>query len=149
MNDYTAAIKRIEHRQQMLDNLAAGHENRHRKPINIYLIHLQNGCYYVGQTIDLTGRIRAHTSSHPDTWVGQHRPIKHITTITLTTRNRAKAKDAEDAITLQIIDRFGHHKVRGGCFTPTATRPELVAWHADRIRPTPAGRRARPRPNNS
>ena len=78
--------------------------------MNIYVLELEHGKYYVGKTKNLDSRIRQHFNGNGSWWTKYNKPIKVIKTYTNT------EKFDEEKITYQYMDLYGIDNVRGGSF---------------------------------
>ena len=77
----------------------------------IYVLHLQDGRYYVGQTNDVGRRWIEHTNGTGSAWTIQHAP-RCIIDIRL----KASVYD-EDNVTKEYMNRYGIEFVRGGSYS--------------------------------
>ena len=73
----------------------------------VYVLKLEDDCYYVGYSSNLNIRLCDHFNGKGSKWTMLHKPIS-IYSVCMggtTTENR---------ITLDMINKFGYNKVRGG-----------------------------------
>lgn len=83
--------------------------------IFIYVLRLENGKYYVGQTNDLQRRFRNHLSkSSGAEWTRLHRPIEILSRFRTGLNDPDLALRYENERTLRCIEEFGWKNVRGG-----------------------------------
>jgi len=87
-------------------------------PVEIYLyvLELQDQCYYVGLTSDVANRMSQHFSGEGAQWTLLHRPIKVLHTISTGTKDAREAERKEDEVTIALMMKYGIGRVRGGHF---------------------------------
>jgi predicted GIY-YIG superfamily endonuclease len=88
------------------------------EPVDIflYVLELEDGCYYVGLTSDLEHRFKQHNAGEGADWTKLHRPRRILHTICTGTRDAREAVKIEDAVTVTLMHQHGIEKVRGGCY---------------------------------
>lgn len=84
--------------------------------IFLYVLALENGCFYVGLTSDLSRRMAQHFSGEGSDWTQLHPPVRILHTISTGTQDGREAERLEDEVTISLILRHGLDKVRGGHF---------------------------------
>lgn len=77
----------------------------------VYLLELQDGCYYVGWTRELYRRIGQHFLDDGAQWTTLHKPIKVLYVW------EGGSKRDEERITSIVMKKFGIDKVRGAGWT--------------------------------
>jgi len=77
---------------------------------NIYVMKLQDDCWYVGKTSDIPKRIRQHFTQVGSAWTKLHRPIG------MEACYRDASPFDEDRYTKEYMLRYGIDKVRGGTY---------------------------------
>tara|TARA_R110000765_G_scaffold268162_2_gene367168 strand:- start:225 stop:554 length:330 start_codon:yes stop_codon:yes gene_type:complete len=70
-----------------------------------YVLELQDGCYYVGQSYDINFRISQHKSSNGSRWTKLHKPIRI---------HSVRDDIDENTLTKEYMRKYGWEKVRGG-----------------------------------
>lgn len=78
--------------------------------VNIYILKLENGKYYVGRTNDINFRLNEHFNNCGSFWTVKYKPIK-IKKI----YQNCSTYD-EDKYTLMLMEKYGINNVRGGSF---------------------------------
>ncbi len=79
--------------------------------VNIYVLELEGGKFYVGKTEHGLQRLKQHTSGQGSKWTKKHKPVDLH-------RWFPKQKDAdENRVTLEMVKKFGAENVRGGNWT--------------------------------
>lgn len=73
----------------------------------IYILKLENECFYVGRTTDLVHRFNAHKAGTGAAWTKSHKPIGII-------ELQDDAPYKELTTTLEYMSKYGISKVRGG-----------------------------------
>jgi len=76
----------------------------------LYVLKLEDGCWYVGISLNINQRLSQHFSGCGAKWTKLHKPvevveIKYPATI-----------DDENAVTRKYISLYGLDKVRGGSY---------------------------------
>ncbi|KAJ3169209.1 Cullin-4A [Geranomyces variabilis] len=101
----------------------------------IYVLGLENDCYYVGKSKTPKDRIQQHFSGNGSAWTRLHRPVCVVETLAATT------EDSENSLTQRYIRKFGIDRVRGGWFQkPNPSKEEVkmaVPTHAQIRSPKP------------
>ena len=78
---------------------------------SLYVLKLENDCYYVGISHNLNQRWSQHWSGNGAKFTRLNKPLEVIRVI-----YPATEKDIENRITLEYIAEFGKEKVRGGSY---------------------------------
>ncbi|HCL0440807.1 GIY-YIG nuclease family protein [Bacillus cereus] len=92
----------------------------------LYVLELENGNYYVGQTIeDTEKRIEKHFKGKGSAWTRKHhaQAIKEI--IDLGALTYTQAEKIENQYAIKYMKNYGWEKVRGGFFTLTDNEKHL------------------------
>lgn len=101
--------------------------NQSADEIYIYVLLLENGKYYVGQSNDIQRRLRNHFSSSKSVpWTRLHKPIRIYKKYRTGTNNPIMALKQENAQTLECIITYGWRNVRGGDFTQVNDNEHLL-----------------------
>ena len=74
----------------------------------VYVLELEDNCYYVGITMNLNQRLAQHWTGSGAKWTKLHKPVK-IFSVTY--------QGHEQDITNEMIVQHGKEKVRGGNHT--------------------------------
>lgn len=83
----------------------------------VYVLKLEEGKYYVGQTDDLEKRMKRHGTKHGAAWTHIYKPVEIIRKIDLGVCTEETALKRENEITLEFMKAYGWENVRGGQFT--------------------------------
>lgn len=78
----------------------------------IYVLELEDDCFYVGITFNLNLRIAQHLSGTGAGWTKMHRPVKIVEVF-----HDGCTRQMEDEITKRYVDIYGAENVRGGSWT--------------------------------
>ena len=81
--------------------------------IYIYILELEDGCYYVGRTTNVKTRYKYHKSGYGSSWTKIHKPIKIKEII-----ENVSPYD-EDKYVKEYMAIYGIDKVRGGTYVKT------------------------------
>jgi len=74
----------------------------------VYVLKLEDDCYYVGITLNLNQRLAQHWTGLGAGWTNLHKPIEVL---------RVGYPGHEQGITNEMIALYGRDKVRGGNHT--------------------------------
>lgn len=94
--------------------------------VQIYILALSKGKYYVGKTNNLESQLEEHFAGRGSSWTSKYLPIK-----LLEVRNDCDDYD-EDKYTLMYMDRYGIDNVRGGSYD-TIKLDEFTRKHLEKI----------------
>jgi hypothetical protein len=75
----------------------------------IYVLELEDDCFYVGITYNLNLRIAQHLSGTGAGWTKMHRPVKIVEVF-----HDGCTRQMEDEVTKRYVDIYGAENVRGG-----------------------------------
>ena len=92
----------------------------------VYVIALEDGCYYVGQTENLKRRLKEHAAggAMASEWTKLHRPIEPVEAIV---EHVVETVFDEDTVTKMCMREFGIDKVRGGSYSTPYLSPAQIA----------------------
>jgi predicted GIY-YIG superfamily endonuclease len=99
-----------------------------RSSILIYVLQLEHGCFYVGQSKEFARRLERHFAGKGCAWTKLHRPIRLLSTRPAETEDWKRAEQIENQLTLSLMREHGWQRVRGGYWSATsedATRSSL------------------------
>jgi predicted GIY-YIG superfamily endonuclease len=86
------------------------------KEYELYVLRLEQGRYYVGQTGRLKRRIEQHVAGNGALWTKLYPPIERIKTYVLPMADIKEVERLEDELTIDTMARYGWRNVRGGHF---------------------------------
>jgi len=98
--------------------------------ITLYVLALEDGCYYVGQSADPMVRMEAHMQGKGAAWTKAHRPISLLERRPAESKNWKHAEEIENQLTRMMMRKYGWERVRGGYWThvdEVATRKSLLS----------------------
>lgn len=83
----------------------------------VYVLSLEDDCWYVGITFNLNMRMGQHWSGSGAKWTRLHKPLTIVEVLYPAT------KEMENKTTLRYIELYGKEKVRGGswCRVPESS----------------------------
>lgn len=95
----------------MSSSSSTAHNTRQR--IEVYVLKLKDGKYYVGESTNADSRIKAHFNGNGSAWTKRYGPVKVV--------ERIQNCDAfeENNITKQYMLKYGIDNVRGGAYVQT------------------------------
>lgn len=107
-------------KEGIFDKLDAYYENKQVEvavhQIRVYVLELEGGNFYVGQTKNFKRRANQHALASGALWTKVHPPIRVVEFDSLTYRTDSAAAKRETDLTLQYMKEYGWDKVRGGAF---------------------------------
>jgi hypothetical protein len=77
----------------------------------LYVLRLEDDCYYVGMSYNLNFRFGQHFSGVGAKWTRLHRPVEVVRVI-----YPATEEGIENKVTLEYIDLYGADRVKGGSY---------------------------------
>ena len=92
--------------------------------MNIYVLKLEGGRYYVGKSKNVMARYQQHLDGTGSAWTNKYKPIGVHKVL-----NNVSDFD-EDKITKEYMSKFGIDKVRGGSYVEV----ELGDFHKDALK---------------
>lgn len=84
----------------------------------IYVLALEDDCYYVGITHNLNLRYAQHLAGDGAKWTKEHKPLRIVEVI-----SEDATLQKENQVTLGYMKTHGEGKVRGGSYC-ISTRPD-------------------------
>lgn len=84
------------------------------KPYFLYALELEDGCYYVGISVNVEKRFKKHSIGKGAVWTQRHKPIRIIEVRPTGLFKESKAVVLEDAMTIEYAKMYGEANVRGG-----------------------------------
>jgi len=75
----------------------------------IYVLELEDDCFYIGITMNLNLRIAQHLAGSGAQWTKMHRPIKIVEVF-----YEGCTRQKEDEVTKKYVEIYGAECVRGG-----------------------------------
>lgn len=84
--------------------------------ITVYVLQLQHGCLYVGQSTVPLSRLAAHEAGKAAAWTRAHPPISLLGTRPAGTTDPKQAEQLENQLTWALMRVHGWQRVRGGFF---------------------------------
>jgi predicted GIY-YIG superfamily endonuclease len=89
-------------------------ENFVTGPIRVYILELEDGCWYVGQAHDPERRLARHRKGNAAQWTAANKPLRISQVLPETFDSEQAAALFEDAVTLDLMRQHGWRNVRGG-----------------------------------
>ena len=84
--------------------------------INIYVLELENGCYYVGQSINVERRLEEHRIGKGASFTKLNPVLSLVEIFVTKTKKLIEGELYEDFFVMKYIDKYGADKVKGGTF---------------------------------
>lgn len=82
----------------------------------LYILKLQDGCYYVGQSSSVQRRIEKHNAAKGAAWTQIHPPVSLVECKRISALDKKAAETKESLLTLEMMKKYGWRNVRGGWF---------------------------------
>lgn len=92
--------------------------------VNIYIIRLEGGRYYIGKSDNVMNRYQQHIDGNGSAWTRKYKPISLEKII------KNVSSFEEDKITKEYMSKYGIDKVRGGSYVEI----ELSEFHIDALK---------------
>ena len=84
-----------------------------QRPILLYVLRLENNCWYIGMSRNVDKRYKAHQKGKT-IWTKEHAPIEIHEVRETGLNSDSEVSKLEDELTLEYARQFGVDKVRGG-----------------------------------
>jgi hypothetical protein len=96
----------------------------YQQNISIYVLQLENGCYYVGQSINIERRLEEHRKGKGASFTKLN-PVISLTEVFETdTKKLIEGEVHEDFFVMKYIEKYGAEKVKGGTFLGSSRKRE-------------------------
>ncbi|MTJ10730.1 GIY-YIG nuclease family protein [Anabaena sp. UHCC 0204] len=92
------------------------------KNINIYALQLENDCYYIGQSIDVSRRLEEHKQGKGAYFTKLNPVISLIEVFETDTKRMIEGEFYEDFFVMKYIELHGAEKVKGGTFLQSSKK---------------------------
>lgn len=140
--DILAQIKELTKRRQQIRKQLRKHgtdpvqytrSDYFDRPILLYVLELQHGCWYVGMSRNVDRRFKAHQKGKT-MWTKEHPPIKIHEVRETGLNSDSEAAKLEDELTLEYARKYGVDQVRGGGYCqrkpiwPTDINEPDLSW---------------------
>ena len=99
-------------------------EKVYQQPISIYVLQLENGCYYVGQSIDVGRRLEEHKIGKGASFTKSNPVLSLIEVLEIDTKKLIEGEVYEDFFVMKYIEKYGAEKVKGGTFMGSSRKRE-------------------------
>jgi predicted GIY-YIG superfamily endonuclease len=114
-----ARLEKLLQEENVLEKLNlyyVGRENLIAHKIHVYVLELEGGNYYIGQTKNLKRRTSQHISGSGALWTGLHKPTRLVAIDNAVYPSDSLAAKRETELTIEYMKKYGWQKVRGGAF---------------------------------
>lgn len=92
--------------------------------INVYILRLEGGRYYIGKSHDVMKRYKEHLNGNGSAWTRKYKPVSVVKII------KDVSSFEEDKITKEYMSKYGIDKVRGGSYVEI----ELSDFHIEALK---------------
>ncbi|MBK0379358.1 CHC2 zinc finger domain-containing protein [Mucilaginibacter segetis] len=93
----------------------------------VYILQLEDNCYYIGFTQNLPQRLSQHFAHKGALWTRKHPPIKLVDVY------YDVPEFVEHRVTKRYLERYGAEKVRGGNYVDARDRPGIYQRYPKRL----------------
>lgn len=101
------------------------------KPIFIYVLELEDSCWYIGTSRNVERRFKKHCNGKGAKWTKLHPPIKIHYQLNTNLTIDSEACRKEDELTLEYAREYGVDRVRGGGYCQTKPKWPELAYEPD------------------
>lgn len=112
-------IKKLINQKLVYQKFESGKFKMEKDKFVIYVLELEDGCYYVGRTNDLDARIAGHKKKSGSSWTTKH-PF-----VSLVESYEGDSLE-EDKTTKYYMMKYGIDKVRGGSYSQLVLTEETM-----------------------
>ena len=101
------------------------------KPMYLYILSLEDGCYYVGSTTRLDKRFKEHVQGTGAVWTKLHPPLgkELMQTWEIPHMSLFQVEQMEDVLTVAMQKKYGLNRVRGGYTVQTQMLKKRLPRH--------------------
>ena len=99
-------------------------ERIYQQNISIYVLQLENGCYYIGQSINVERRLEEHRTGKGASFTKLNPVISLIEVFETDTKKLIEGEVYEDFFVIKYIEKYGAEKVKGGTFLGSSRKRE-------------------------
>ena len=99
-------------------------ERLYQQNISIYVLKLENGCYYIGQSIDIERRLEEHKQGKGASFTKLNPVLSLIETFETETKKYIEGEVYEDFFVMKYIEKYGAEKIKGGTFLGSSRKRE-------------------------
>jgi predicted GIY-YIG superfamily endonuclease len=94
------------------------------KSFVVYVLRLEDGCWYVGVTRNLDKRLRSHINLKGSQWTKKHKFVELFETRKTNLLTESEAAKVEDQVTIEYATKYCAQKVRGGGYCQIKVEPK-------------------------
>lgn len=94
-----------------------------KKPFYVYVLRLENDCWYVGISRDVEKRYKKHKKGNGSKWTKKHKPIEIVEKRLTEALVESEASIVEDQVTIEYALKYCAEKVRGGGYSQVESYP--------------------------
>ena len=101
------------------------------QPMYLYILSLEDGCYYVGSTTRLDKRFKEHVQGTGAVWTKLHPPLgkELMQTWEIPHMSLFQVEQMEDVLTVAMQKKYGLNRVRGGYTVQTQMLKKRLPRH--------------------
>ena len=105
--------------------------NSYFRAMNLYMLPLEDGCYYVGTTINLNKRYSQHAAGTGAAWTKLHPPLGRelVQSWEIPNMSLFQVEQMEDVFTVAMQKKYGLNNVRGGYTVQTQMLKKRLPRH--------------------
>lgn len=100
------------------------------KPIKLYVLRLENDCWYIGMSRNVSRRFNKHLAGKGAKWTKLHAPIEVYEVRETDSTLDEEVAIMEDQLTIEYAIKYGTDKVRGGGYCQSKPRWPESAYHS-------------------
>lgn len=118
LREIKVEVSRLKVRSREIRKLLVGQKlikgDYYNKPIKLYGLRLEDGCYYVGMSRNPERRFKKHGGRKGAVWPRLHKPIEILEVRDTGLADDRAVSKLEDDMTLEYAMKYGSEYVRGG-----------------------------------
>jgi len=105
--------------------------NSYFRAMNLYMLPLEDGCYYVGTTVNLNKRYSQHAAGTGAAWTKLHPPLGRelVQSWEIPNMSLFQVEQMEDVFTVAMQKKYGLNNVRGGYTVQTQMLKKRLPRH--------------------
>lgn len=118
----------IQGHKPVSDKSRKKYEKFFSTPINLYVLELEDECWYIGQSRNVAARFNKHLTGRGANWTKLHKPLRIAHIKNTSSTDEQEASLLEDKLTLEYAKKHGTFYVRGGGYCQSKPKWPLTLF---------------------